>query len=177
MTSGNSIAHIINGCRDNDRESQKALYDLYSPVLYAIALRYIKDQQRAEDIMVKSMYVIMKKIKDFKGDGSFEGWMKKITVNECLMYLRKKVNKIHHQEVEERHVVIDQNAIDQLQHEDILRLIRKLPDGYRTVFNLYVIEGFKHKEIAEKLNITESTSKSQLFLAKKKLKDWIQKIH
>ena len=119
---------------------------------------------------------IFKKIDSFSGKGSFEGWIRRIMVNEALMFLRKKYRFNEHADVTEIPVkAVEVSIEDELAAQDILKLLEQLPVGYRTVFNLYVIEGFKHREIAEQLGISINTSKSQLILAKKKLRMLITK--
>ncbi len=164
---------IITGCRADDRMAQKMLFDRYSPKFFGVCKRYIKVREDAEDILIESLYKAIANIGSYKGEGSFEGWMRRIVVNECLMFLRKQTNFHLTAELDDRfHAIEDdsQNIAEQLAGQDILALLDKLPTGYRTVFNLYVIEGFKHREIAEQLNISINTSKSQLILAKDKLR-------
>jgi RNA polymerase sigma-70 factor (ECF subfamily) len=162
-----TIEKIIDGCRNNDRVSQKKLYSKYSPILFGICRRYVKDFQEAEDVLVEGFIKIFGKINTFEGRGSFEGWMKHIMVNECLMHLRKRKLVYNGFEYE---IPVKHKAIENLKYNDIIEMVNLLPNGYRTIFNLYVIEGFKHREIAEKLGISINTSKSQLILAKKKLR-------
>jgi len=161
---------IIQGCRKQDRKAQQALYDKYSPKMFGICKRYLKNVEDAEDVLVDALFKVMTKIDMFKGAGSFEGWIRRIVVNESLMRLRKNHNfrmTVEISNVEIKSVV---TVEDDLAAQDILKLLEKLPTGYRTVFNLYVVEGFKHREIAEQLGISINTSKSQLILAKKKLR-------
>jgi len=173
-----SEANIISRCKKQDRVAQKALYEKYSPLFYCICKRYIKNATEAEDLLVESFYKIFSKIDQFKGEGSFEGWMKRIVINEALMRIRKQHNLNLHVDIEKAYELKEEAvAIDNLQYNEILELIKELPNGYRTVFNLYVIEGYKHREIAEKLDISINTSKSQLILAKKKLRDLYKKKH
>ena len=172
------IDHIIDLCKKEDPKAQKKLYDIYSPLLFSICLRYTKLYEDAEDVLIESFYKIFTKIHTFKGQGSFEGWMKKITVNEALMSLRKK--NVLNLSVELSSIAEpsqEDGIISMLQYEELLTYLDRLPTGYRTVFNLYVIEGYKHREIAENLGISINTSKSQLILAKKKLRDLIKKKH
>ena len=130
----------------------------------------------AEDVMIESFYKIFSKISQYKGQGSFEGWMKRIVINESLMHIRKKNNLNLHIELEKAYdAKEDAVAVDQLQYEEVLSLLEELPHGYRTIFNLYVIEGYKHREIAELLKISINTSKSQLILAKKRLREIYKK--
>ena len=166
-----SIQHIIDSCQREESNGQKALYDMYRGLLFGICRRYISQPENAEDVFIEGFYKIFAKIGSFKNEGSFEGWMKRLMVNECLMYIRK--NKKSHMTVELGDLQIDSedlSALDQLQTADILKMVNQLPLGYRTVFNLYVVEGYKHREIAEQLGISINTSKSQLILAKKKLR-------
>lgn len=143
--------------------------------MWGVVRRYMKDSPAGEDVMVEAFYKVFSKLNTFKHNGSFEGWIRRIVVNECLMKLRKRKTLNLNIEVNNLQIAQDSpSAEDNLYESDILQLLSKLPDGYRTVFNLYVIEGFKHREIAEQLGISINTSKSQLILAKKKLKELVQ---
>jgi len=166
---------IIRGCLANDRKVQKKLYDLYSPVLMGLCRRYITKKEDAEEILIESFYKIFSNIRQFKGKGSFEGWMKRITVNESLMFLRKKYNFNVGLESSQVDLKTMPAAEQRLFENDILQLLDHLPTGYRTIFNLYVIEGYTHREVAEKLNISINTSKSQLIHAKRRLRELIKK--
>lgn len=171
-------ANILARVKKQDRQAQQALYDKYAPLFYSICLRYVKQPMDAEDVMIESFYKIFSKISQFKDQGSFEGWMKRIVINESLMRIRKKNNLNLHIELEKAYDTKEEAvALDQLQYEELLSLLEELPQGYRTVFNLYVIEGYKHREIAELLNISINTSKSQLILAKKRLRELYKKKH
>lgn len=169
------IEEIIRACKLRDRIGQKALYDQYASKMMAICMRYCKQREDAEDVLCHGLFRIMDKIDQYTGEGNFEGWMKRIMINECLMHLRKK--KIRFDQITEQVHIPDRTLSieDQLIYEDVLKLLDFLPPGYRTVFTLYVIDGFKHKEIAEQLNISINTSKSQLILAKKRLQDIVKK--
>jgi len=143
-----------------------------------ICLRYLKHAQESEDALVESFYKIFSKIDQFKEEGSFEGWMKRIVVNSCLMKIRKKNNLNLHVDLETAyHIKEDPTAISDINHAELLALTNDLPNGYRTVFNLYVIEGYKHREIGEILGISINTSKSQLILAKKRMQELYKKKH
>ena len=169
-------ANIVERCKRQDRKAQKALYEKYSPLFFAICLRYVKSQTEAEDLMVESFYKIFSKINMFKGQGSFEGWMKRIVINESLMHIRKHKNMNLHVDIEKAYDLKEESTIvSDINYKEVLLLLNELAPGYRTVFNLYVIEGYKHREIAEMLGISINTSKSQLILAKKKLKDLYKK--
>lgn len=158
---------IIAGCIEGDRKFQELLYKRFANKMYPICLRYAGETNLAQDILQEGFIKIFRFIGQFKHNGSFEGWIRRIFVNVSLEALRKRSTMYVVQETELNHVEQHgSNGLDTLQEEDILELVASLSDGYRTVFNLYVIEGFSHKEIAEMLNINEGTSKSQLARAK-----------
>ena len=165
---------IIQGCRKQNRKAQQALYDKYSPKMFGVCKRYVKNYEDAEDVLVEGLFKAMKNIHQFNEDGSFEGWIRRIVVNQSLMHLRKSHNFKMTVEISNIEIKTVATIEDDLAAEDILNLLNKLPTGYRTVFNLYVVEGFKHREIAEQLGISINTSKSQLILAKKRLKSLVQ---
>lgn len=165
-----TLDQIIAGCLKDQREAQQALYDRYSPVLLGVIRRYISDPYLAEDILLEAFYKILVHLDSYQGAGSFEGWMKRVVINETLMHLRKKNNFQYADEVDPNLTHDEPTIIDQLEGRAILDLLHDLPAGYRTVFNLFVIEGYKHREIAELMGISINTSKSQLIQAKEKLK-------
>lgn len=166
---------LIAGCKRGDRKVQKFLYEKYSARFFGVCKRYVKDLETAEDLLVKGFMKIFDHINTFEGTGNFEGWMHRIFVNECLMELRTKNELTVYLESTHLQPLREPTILENLYEKDILKLLDELPVGCRTVFNLYVIEGFKHQEIAEKLNISEGTSKSQLNLAKEKLKILLDK--
>ncbi len=170
-----NLEHIINQCKSQDPDAQKVLYDLYKDTLYAVCLRYIKSSHDAEDVFIDAFYKIFTKIDHFKGDGSFEGWMRRIMVNESLMFLRKKTNLHLTVELPDKEIADSQEDEDDMSFDDIMKVLDELPVGYRTIFNLYVFEDMKHREIAEMLGISINTSKSQLILAKKRLYEILKK--
>ncbi|MEM6738045.1 MAG: sigma-70 family RNA polymerase sigma factor [Bacteroidota bacterium] len=162
---------LLDGCRKGKPSAQRKLYDRLAPKMLGVCTRYIKEREEAEHVLIGSMVKVFKKLDQFKGDGSFEGWVRRIVVNDCLMYIRKNRNMSLQSDIEE--VFNNPNLIvmeDRLSEEDLLKLINELPVGYRTVFNLYAIEGYSHAEIAKQLDINENTSKSQLSRARK----WLQ---
>lgn len=162
-----SEPELIDQCRRRNRAAQKHLYEHYSGRLFALCRRYIKDSMEAEDVLITAFTKILERIDQFKGEGSFEGWMKRIVVNDSLTWLRR--NKAMYVETEleaaDREPNYDQLS-NHLEAEDLLTMIQELPSGYRMVFNLYAIDGYSHQEIADQLGITESTSKSQLSRAR-----------
>ncbi|HNR08532.1 MAG TPA: sigma-70 family RNA polymerase sigma factor [Saprospiraceae bacterium] len=165
---------MLEQCLKEDRKAQQALYDRYAPILLGICRRYIRSDEDAEDVMIEGFFKIFRNLRQFDRRGSFEGWMKKIMVNEALMWLRKK--RLPQSELDEKLPLIQEDTDlrqFELEGSEIIPLLDQLPDGYRTVFNLYVMEELKHREIAVMLGISINTSKSQLILAKKKLKQLI----
>lgn len=167
---------LIKGCKKQDRRAQKYLYDRYAPILLGICRRYVKQMEDAEDVMLESFYKIFSNIDQYEGKGSFEGWLKRISVNESLMFLRKKHN--FNLSIESNHLELAGDGIgveEMLFEQDILEVMDSLPTGYRTIFNLYVIDGLKHREIADELGISINTSKSQLIQAKRKLASLLKK--
>ncbi len=166
-----SDEEIIKGCLRRKRKAQKALFDKYYPVMMGICLRYAKSRAEAEDILLMGFSRIYKKMKQFGGKGSFEGWMKRITVNVAIDNFRKNLKYYFSKDIDKLHDdLLPSNAIpDIFSVAEILQTVQELPAGYRLVFNLFAIEGYGHKEIAEMLGIYESTSKTQLLKARKKL--------
>jgi RNA polymerase sigma factor (sigma-70 family) len=158
---------LIAGCRDRNRRSQQELYSHYSHKMFAICCRYVKSKMEAEDVLVTAFTKVFEKIDQFKNEGSFEGWIRRIVVNEALTWLRKNRSMYLETDLEKADREPDyQQLSDQLEAEDLLKIIQQLPTGYQLVFNLYAIDGYSHKEIAEQLNISENTSKSQLSRAR-----------
>lgn len=162
---------LIDRLREQDPVAQKWLYERYAPLLFSVCRRYTRNREDAEEVLVTGFYKILSNIDRYSGAGSFEGWMRRIMVNEALMALRKTQplvfpgNEIIHDSQEDSF-----NIEADISAREIMELLDHLPNGYRTVFNLYVIEGYKHQEIADLLGISINTSKSQLILAKEKLK-------
>jgi RNA polymerase sigma-70 factor (ECF subfamily) len=135
--------------------------------MYGICIRYVKNTMQAEDILVMAFTKVFDRIGQFKGEGSFEGWIRRIMVNESLTYLRKSRTMVIETDLEKVDREPDYHRLsDHLEAEDLLKMIEKLPPGYRIVFNMYAIDGYSHKEIAEQLGINENTSKSQLSRAR-----------
>lgn len=166
---------LIERCKQNDRLAQKALYERYSSKMFGVCRRYVKTTENSEEVLLMAFCKIFNKIDTYSGEGSFEGWIRRIMVNESLMFLRKNYRFNEHEDLAELSVsTLEVGIEDELAAQDILNLLEQLPTGYRTVFNLYVIEGYKHREIADELGISINTSKSQLILAKKRLQAMIK---
>lgn len=176
--SNHSIAEtdLIRGCLDGDRRMQEALYNRFSPRMYAVCLRYAGNEDEAEDILQEGFIKIFKKLDSFRSEGSFEGWIRRIFVNTAIEHFRRKKYMQSVSEKEENTIEgNDVSVLDKMAAKDIMALIKQLSPGYRTVFNMYVVEGYTHKEIADMLGISEGTSKSQLSRAKVILQDLVRK--
>ncbi|HEX7902802.1 MAG TPA: RNA polymerase sigma factor [Chitinophagaceae bacterium] len=170
-----SESDIISGCLEGNRRMQEELYRRFSPKMYAVCLRYAGNAEEAEDILQEGFIKIFKKLDSFRGDGSFEGWIRRIFVNTAIEHFRRKKYLQPVTEKEENTMEGKSlSALDGLAEKDILALVQELSPGYRTVFNLYVVEGYTHKEIGDMLNISEGTSKSQLSRAKVILQDMVK---
>lgn len=170
-----SDSDLIEGCLRGDRKYQRALYDRYAPKMYGVCLRYASSSEEAEDVLQEGFIKIFNKMGSFRGEGSFEGWMRRIFVNTAIEQYRKKTYLQPITGAEERSMEGNYlSVLDNLAEKDIIGLVQQLSPGYRTVFNMYVIEGYTHKQIAEALNISEGTSKSQLSRAKLILQDLVK---
>jgi RNA polymerase sigma-70 factor (ECF subfamily) len=165
---------LIADCLAGKRKAQEVLYKRYSTKMLAICARYLPNHAEAEDAMINAFVRVFSQLECFRKEGSFEGWIRRIVVNEALAMLRKK-NKMQLESVESADYHADYQIEEkQLEAEELLKIVQKLPTGYRTVFNLYAIEGYSHKEIAMMLDISESTSKSQLNRARNMLKTMLE---
>lgn len=165
-----NLEKVILGSQKGKRKSQVQLYQKYAPMLLAVCLRYVADKSEAEDILQEGFLKIFKSIKGYTGQGNFEGWMRKIMVNTAITHFNREKKHYYHEEVEEQvDLESDINLSPDKEYDakELLTLLTKMPEGYRLIFNLYAIEGYKHREIADQLNIEESTSKSQYLRAKK----------
>lgn len=158
---------LIEGCRKGNAHAQRELYNRYSGKMFALCCRYVAARADAEDVLVTAFTRIFERFKQFRGEGSLEGWIRRIVVNEALTFLRKNRSMFLETDIAAASREPDyQQLADHLEEEDLLHMIARLPPGYRMVFNLYAIEGYSHQEIAEKLGISENTSKSQLSRAR-----------
>ena len=167
---------LIRGCIEGNRRMQEALYNRFSPRMYAVCLRYAGNAEEAEDILQEGFIKIFKKLDTFRSEGSFEGWIRRIFVNTAIEHFRRKRYLQTVSEKEENTIEgKDISVLDKMAAKDIMALIKELSPGYRTVFNMYVVEGYTHKEIADMLGISEGTSKSQLSRAKVILQGLVKK--
>lgn len=167
---------LVRGCVANDPKAQKLLFEQFSRKMMGVCIRYADRREEAEDMLQNGFIKVFEKIDTFKGTGSLEGWIRKIIVNESLTYIRKNKQMKMNVDIENaKYMIPGQNHIgDTVNEKDLLRIIQQLPVGFRTVFNLFAIEGYSHKEIAEQLGITEGTSKSQYSRARTHLQKMIQ---
>lgn len=164
---------IIQACRKQQRDAQRKLYELMAPKLYYLCKRYLKKEEEIEEVLADSFYIIFTKLEQLKENFAFEAWARKITVNQCLLQLKKNLNfNLYLEDVAYNNQPLAEEVTD-LEEEDLLNLVHYLPEGCKTIFSLFVIEGYSHKEIAAQLQISEGTSKSQLNAAKSKLKELV----
>ena len=173
-----NIDEIIKGCVDGKRLAQNELYKKFASKMYAVCVRYSKDSTEAEDVMQDGFVKVFQHIHNFKNEGSFEGWIRRIMVNTALEKFRKKnhlypVGEIFEVAKDLKHEDVEQN----IHVDELMSIINKLSPGYRMVFNLYAIEGYSHKEIGDQLGISEGTSKSQLARARAVLQDEVEKLY
>lgn len=166
-----SPQEIIRGCKKQDPLFQKALVVQYSGLLMVVSRRYSKNPSSSKDILQEALIHILTSITSYKEKGSFEGWMKRIVINIALKYFRNKSYKNELYTIEDHpENSVEPSAYSSMAAAELMEIINRLPDSYRTIFNLYAIEGFSHKEIGEMLNITDSASRSQLARARASLK-------
>lgn len=169
-----SLEQLIAKCKKQELKAQEQLYRLYSVKLFSVCLKYSSGYAQAEDNLQDAFLTILEKIDQYENKGSFEGWMKRIVINTALQHYRKQgvFQLVNEELLETPEVTIDANEIAL---EFLLKIVQALPDRYRMVFNLYALDGFSHKEIAEMLDITEGTSKSNLSRARAILKEKVEK--
>jgi len=163
-----SETDLIKGCIAGDRRMQEELYSRFAPKMYAVCLRYANNADDAQDLLQEGFIKVYRNLHRFRAEGSFEGWMRRVFVNTSIEHFRKKSARLSMVSEKEENTIEDADisALENLAAQDIINIVQELSPGYRTVFNLYVIEGYSHKEIGELLDISEGTSKSQLARAK-----------
>ena len=167
-----SEAELIKGCIKGDRASQKKLYCQYAPKMLGVCRRYFENVHEAEDALQEGFIKVFEHLKKYRNEGSFEGWIRRIMVNTSINSYKSNLKNYYHSELDEveSDLFYDANITGTFSVEILLKLIDEMPKGYKMVFNLYEIEGYSHKEIADKLNFSENTSKSQLVKAKRYLR-------
>jgi len=161
---------LISKANNGNRKAQHQLFELFAPKMLSVCRQYVKNKSVAEEVMINGFLKVFTHLKSYRAQGSFEGWVRRIMVNESISQLRKDKKILFKEEYEIENSLDHVTFIEtKLEVEEIQKMIDSLPEGYKTVFMLYAVEGFKHSEIAEFLQISENTSKSQLFKARKKL--------
>lgn len=163
---------LVEDCKQGKRQAQFEIYRLYSKAMYNICIRMVKNELDAEDLLQNSFVDVFTKLHTFRYQSSVGAWIKRIVVNNCINFLKKRKLKIEelNDQVAERPMIVENENSSPFSVDSINRALLKLPDGYRVVFSLYLFEGYDHKEIGQILNISEATSKSQFSRAKKKLR-------
>lgn len=168
---------LARGCQREDRSAQEALYARFAPRMFAVCLRYARHRPEAEDLLQEGFVRVFDKLGGFRMEGSLEGWIRRIMVHTCINHLRKKSVRnevLGTHRAPERHASPD--ALANLGQQELMALVMELPDGYRTVFNLYAIEGYDHAEIAALMGCGESTSRSQLAKARRHLQQRLEEL-
>ena len=170
---------LIAVCIKGNQIAQKTLFESFSPKFFALCLRYMKSTDDAEDVLQEGMVKIFTKLPEYSGTGSFEGWMRRIIVNTCLDQIRKNQKLKFDVSIDKEEYKLSMNAhiLENMSANELIEEIKKMPPGYRVVFNMFAIEGYSHQEIAQKLGVKESTSKSQYLRARAYLKERINKIN
>ena len=171
----NNQKQLIKKAAAGNHEAQQRIYDKHAPKMLGICRQYVRDLQFAEDVMIGGFLKVFKNLESFKFNGSFEGWIRRIMIRESISYVRKQQFVVYDDELYERNERETNTIYSEMDVEHIQMLIDALPEGYKMVFILHVVEGYKHNEIAELLQISESTSKSQLFKARKRLQEKLKK--
>ncbi len=170
---------LIEACLQGKEIACQELFERFSPKMMGVCLRYAIDEDEAQDMLQDGFIKVFKKLKSYNAQGSFEGWIRRTIVNTCLDHIRKNKNKklnVDITEVTSNESGVDELVTSDLATQELLKLIQQLPTGYRTVFNMFAIEGYSHKEIGDELGISENTSKSQFRKAKLQLQEWIKAI-
>lgn len=168
---------IINGCRVGDPAARQELYSLLGASMFGVCCRYVRDRQTAEDILHDGFIIVFTKIKDFRGEGSFAGWCRRIFVTTALGHLRRKnpLNDADEMESAPPIAALEAGPLEIISRNELMEAIDKLPEGYRTIINLYGVEGYSHREAAELMGVSEATSRSQYLRAKARLIEILMK--
>jgi len=172
----NEHSSIIDECLEGKSTSQQKLFEMFAPKMMGVCIRYMKSQHEAEDMLQDGFIKVFNKLGDFEKNGSLEGWVRRIMVNTCLDQIRKNAKFAYNTDISVvEYKMENQNlTLDNLAAQDLMRLINEMPQGYKVVFNMFAIEGYSHKEIAELLGISENTSKSQYSRARAFLREKIE---
>ncbi len=174
----NNESKLIQKAIKQNREAQHVLYELYAPKMLSVCRYYIKDVHQAEEVMLNGFFKVFTRLKSYKGEGSFEGWIRRIMVREAISFLRQQKHiEFPAEEIIDYKNDTTNNINSNIEVAEIQQLIDSLPEGYKMVFVMYAIEGYKHYEIADLLGISEGTSKSQLFKARQLLQQKIKTLN
>ena len=173
-----NLEEIIDNCKQGNHGAQQKLFDYLSPKMMTVCLRYLGNREEAEDVCQMSFVKLFKNLKDYNKDGSFEGWVRRIFVNTSLDQIRKNKKTKYDVSMDDVDYRLENNdyIIERMEAADLMKIVEQMPPGYRTVFNLFAVEGFSHREIAERLEITENTSKSQYKRARTHLMNSLEKL-
>ena len=169
---------LVKKCIKGDARAQRALFDKFAPKMLGVCMRYSKNIDQAEDVLQDGFVKVFTKLSNYSGNGSLEGWIRRIIVNTALDEIRRNVkfqNNVNVDDIDYK-LELDSHIVEGLAADDLMKLINDLPDGYRAVFNMFAIEGYSHKEIAMQLNISENTSKSQYSRARAYLKTKLEEL-
>lgn len=172
----NELEELIQGCMRNERNAQERLYKLFYPKMLYMVKRYIDDTMQAEEVMNNGYLRAFQKIDQYNFKGSFEGWLRKIIFHAVSDYVKQNTKYSNHVLLVEKDEYVNKEQSDKLHYEQLLKLVQGLPDSTRTVFNMYVMDGFTHREIAKMLGISEGTSKWHLSEGRKILKEKVEKL-
>lgn len=168
------LEQLISGCKAGDRKAQELVYKMFASKMLGLCMRYTKDRFEAEDVLQMGFIKVFDKVKEFKSEGSFEGWIKRIMVNTAIELYRKNARMYPVVDLDTAsEKAVDENQLTRLNMNDLMQAIQRLSPGYKVIFNMYAIEGYSHKEIAIELGISEGTSKSQLARARSILQQYI----
>ncbi|MFB1012185.1 MAG: sigma-70 family RNA polymerase sigma factor [Bacteroidia bacterium] len=166
---------LIKACSNGDSKAFRKIYEIHSGTMYSICLRYMNNEDEAKDALQEGFIKVFKNISKFKFTGSFEGWMKRIFVNSSIELIRKRKMHLDVSELNSNELPLTaKTETGSMDAEKMMTLVQQLPEGYRTVFNMFIVDGYSHKEISNYLEISESTSKTQLFKARKQLQEWLK---
>ena len=169
---------LVKKCIEGDSQAQRMLFEKFAPKMLGVCMRYAKNTEQAEDVLQDGFIKVFTKLSHYSGNGSLEGWIRRIIVNTALDDIRKNVKFQDRVSVDDVDYKLDTNShiLEGLMAEDLMKLINEMPSGYKVVFNMFAIEGYSHKEIAMQLNISENTSKSQYSRARAYLKVKLEEI-
>ena len=174
-----NVSALVKKCIEGDQRAQRELFEKFAPKMLGVCMRYAKNTEQAEDVLQDGFVKVFTKLSHYKGDGSLEGWIRRVVVNTALDQIRKNTklqDNVALDDVDYK-LELKGNVLETLAAEDLMELINEMPTGYKAVFNMFAIEGYSHKEIAQELNVSENTSKSQYSRARSYLKKKLEEIN